>query len=169
MEGVFCPLRWFELKVGQLPLGSKYATSCHIFKSVSMHPRKTLLVRRLFAKLSVMPSVTIELPEQLRARVAPFSRWLPVILEVSLLNLKSPAHQAAGDLIDLLVSNPSEQIVRDYQFDPSVQERVNTLLEKNRQGILSNAEAVELDDYLKLEHVVRLLKLKLKSNAPASV
>lgn len=116
-----------------------------------------------------MPSVTIELPEQLRARVAPFSRWLPVILEVSLLNLKSPAHQAAGDLIDLLVSNPSEQTLSDYQFDPSVQERVSTLLEKNRQGILSNPEAVELDDYLKLEHVVRLLKLKLKSNAPASV
>lgn len=111
-----------------------------------------------------MATLTLDLSEQLQARVKSFSRWLPVILEVSLLSLKSSAHQTASDFIDFLVSNPAEQEISDYQFTSQVQERVSALLENNRLGRLSETEAAELEDYLKLEHVIRVLKLKLKSN-----
>ena len=97
--------------------------------------------------------------------MAPFSRWLPAILEVSLLGLKSSVHQVAGEFIDFLTSNPDEQAVHGYQFAPQIQERIGMLLETNRQGLLSETEATELEDYLKLEHVIRVLKLKLKSKA----
>jgi hypothetical protein len=110
-----------------------------------------------------MPSVTLDLSEQLQARVKPFSRWLSAILEVSLLNLKSPAHQAASDFIELLVSNPSEQTVRVYKLPEVAQQRVEHLLEKNRLGTLSEDETKELDDYLRLEHVTRVIKAKLKT------
>ena len=116
-----------------------------------------------------MATLTLDLSEQLQARVKPFSRWLPVILEVSLLSLKSSAHQTASDFVDFLVSNPAEQEVSNYQFAQQVQERINTLLEHNRLGSLSKADAVELDDYLKLEHVIRVLKLKLKSSTLVNV
>ncbi len=111
-----------------------------------------------------MATLTLDLSEQLQAQVKPFSRWLPGILEVSLLSLKSSAHQTASDFIDFLVSNPSEQAVSDYQFAEQIQERIGTLLENNCLRSLNEADAVELDDYLKLEHVIRVLKLKLKSN-----
>jgi hypothetical protein len=116
-----------------------------------------------FAKLGIMPSLTLDLSEQLQDRVKPFSRWLPAILEVSLLNLKSPAHQAASDFIEFLVSNPSEHSVGTYRLAEGTQGRVEQLLEKNRQGTLSEDETKELDDYFKLEHVVRVMKAKLKT------
>jgi hypothetical protein len=111
-----------------------------------------------------MPSVTLDVSEHLQTRVKPFSRWLSAILEVSLLTLKSPAHHAANELIEFLVSNPSEQGVGDYQFSEDAQQRVEYLLEKNRLGTLSQDESQELDDYLRLEHVVRVIKLKLKTS-----
>ncbi len=98
-----------------------------------------------------MPSLTLDLSEQLQDKVKPFSRWLPVILEISLLNLKSPAHQTAGDFIDFLTSNPSEQMVGTYQLSEVAQGRVEQLLGKNCLGTLSEAETKELDDYFRLE------------------
>jgi hypothetical protein len=41
------------------------------------------------------------------------------------------------------------------------QERVEVLLEGNRANMLSEAETKELDDYLRLEHVSRMLKLSI--------
>jgi hypothetical protein len=115
-----------------------------------------------------MATLTLDLSEQLQAQIESFSRWLPTILEVSLLRLKSPAHQAASDVIDFLISNPSEQAVSDYQFASQIQDRISTLLEYNHLGSLSEADAIELDDYLRLEHVIRVLKLKLKSSTLVS-
>jgi hypothetical protein len=110
-----------------------------------------------------MPSLTLNLPEQLQAKIQPFSRWLSVILEISLLNLKSPAYQAASEVIDFLMSNPSNEAVRAYKLSETMQNRVEVLLEKNRAGTLSENELVELDDYLKLEHVMGIVKAKLRA------
>lgn len=115
-----------------------------------------------------MPSLTLDLSEQLQDKVKPFSRWVPAILEVSLLNLRTPAHGAASEFIEFLTSNPSEQIVSGYKLSEVFQERVEVLLEKNRVGTLSKDETTELDDYMRLEHVIRVIKLKLKSKELAS-
>jgi hypothetical protein len=110
-----------------------------------------------------MPSVTLDLSEQLQARVKPFSRWLPELLEVSLLNFKTPTHQAVSAFIEFLTSNPSEQAIGAYKSPEVFQGRVEVLLEKNRLGTLSEDETKELDDYMKLEHVVRVIKIKAKT------
>ncbi len=115
-----------------------------------------------------MPSVTLELSEELKARVEPFSRWLSAILELSLLALKTPASGAASELIEFLISNPSPGEVQAYQLPTWSQERVGALLERNRSAGLSDAETRELDEYLKLEHAVRLIKAKLTSDELAS-
>jgi hypothetical protein len=115
-----------------------------------------------------MPSLILDLSEQLQDRVKPFSRWLPAILEVSLLNLKSPAYGAANEFIDFLTSNPSEHAVRSHKLSEAFQQRVEVLLEKNCSGTLSKDETTELDDYMKLEHVIRVIKLKLKAKELAN-
>jgi hypothetical protein len=111
-----------------------------------------------------MPSVTLELSEELRARVEPFSRWLPAILELSLLVLKTPAFSAASELIEFLVSNPSPGEMYSYHLPNWAQERIEVLLENNSGAGLSDIETRELDEYLKLEHAVRLIKAKLTSD-----
>jgi hypothetical protein len=110
-----------------------------------------------------MPSLTLDLSEQLQDKVKPFSRWVPAILEVSLLNLKSPAHGAASEFIDFLTSNPRDGSVGAYKLSEVFQERVEVLLERNRSGVLGQEEQRELDDYVRLEHVIRVIKLKLKA------
>jgi hypothetical protein len=110
-----------------------------------------------------MPSLTLDLPEQLQAKVQPFSRWLSVILEISLLNLKSPAYQAASAFIEFLTFNPAEQVVGAYRSPEVFQQRVEMLLEKNRLGTLTESETNELDEYLKLEHIIRMIKMKAKT------
>ena len=112
---------------------------------------------------------TITLPDDLAERVAPFDRWLPAILEVSLLGLKTPVHVAGADLVTFLSSNPPVEEVLAYRLSSPIQARVDALLERNRQGALSAAEETELDDYLELEHVVRMLKIELSANTPTSV
>jgi hypothetical protein len=110
-----------------------------------------------------MPSLTLDLSEQLQDKVKPFSRWVPAILEVSLLNLKSPAYGAASEFIDFLTSNPTEQAVGAYKLSEVFQERVEELLGKNREGRLTQDESTELNDYMRLEHVIRVIKAKLKA------
>ena len=116
-----------------------------------------------------MASVTLNLSEQLKARVEPFGRWLPAILEVSLLALKTPAYEAASELIEFLVSNPSPQAVHDYRLSEFARKRVEILLEENRESGLSEDAEKELDEYLKLEHIVRMVKAKLSTDELTSV
>ena len=116
-----------------------------------------------------MASLTLNVSEQLKSRVEPFSRWLPAILELSLLALKTPAHQAASELIAFLASNPSAREIHAYRLSDTDAKRVSKLLERNREGGLSQDEADELDEYLRLEHVVRMIKAKLPTSDVASV
>ena len=103
---------------------------------------------------------TVTLSDDLAERVAPYEHWLPAILEVSLLGLKTPAHVAAAELVTFLSSNPSAQEVQGYRLSAPLQARVEMLLEGNRRGTLSQEDTAELDEFMALEHVVRLLKIK---------
>ena len=107
-----------------------------------------------------IPMATFTLPNDLAERVAPYERWLPAILEASLLGLRTPAHIAAAELITFLSSNPSSQEVRAYRLSAPLQARVKALLAGNRQNTLSQEETAELDEFMALEHVVRLLKIE---------
>ena len=107
---------------------------------------------------------TITLPDELAERVAPFSSWLPTVLEVSLLKLKTPAVETASELVTFLTTNPSAQEVEVYHASERSQTRMDQLLALNQAGVISKAEAEELDELLKLEHVVISLKTQLTSD-----
>lgn len=102
----------------------------------------------------------LTLPDELAERVAPL-RYLPVILEVSLLTLKTPAAQSASELIEFLGSNPTSQAVLEYHGSEQTQKRIQQLLELNHVGLISEADARELDEHLLLEHLVVMLKAGL--------
>ena len=105
-----------------------------------------------------MATLTLTMPESLLKRVEPFSRWLPSIIEVSLLEFNTPAAVAAHEVVAFLAGNPSPEEVSRYRAPAQRQARMDKLLTLNRAGAISEAEQRELDELLKLEHVVVGLK-----------
>jgi hypothetical protein len=108
-----------------------------------------------------MAELTLTLPDDLAKRIQPL-RYLPTILEMSLLTLKTPAAQTEGELTEFLSTNPSPNAVFEYHGTLRAQERMNRLLELNQAGIMSEAELQELDELLLLDHIITALKISLK-------
>jgi hypothetical protein len=108
-----------------------------------------------------MATLTLNVSDTLAERVGPFSHWLPTILEISVLGFTTPALQVANETITFLASNPSEQVVRNFKFSPKTQQRMDELLERNRESNLTESDVSELDELLRLEHVIIMLKASL--------
>jgi hypothetical protein len=65
------------------------------------------------------------------------------------------------DLLDLLAESADAQRVLAFRLSDEKQARLDELLEKNREGTLTDKESAELDAYERFEHVVRLLKARV--------
>lgn len=65
------------------------------------------------------------------------------------------------ELLDLLVESANVDRVLAFRLSDAKQERLDALLDKNREGTLTAAETTELDAYERFEHVVRLLKTRV--------
>lgn len=65
------------------------------------------------------------------------------------------------DLLDLLTESADANRVLAFRLSGKKQARLDDLLEKNREGTLTDEESAELDAYEQFEHVVRLLKARL--------
>ncbi len=68
---------------------------------------------------------------------------------------ESPYYQ---EFIDFITSEPGLQAMADYRLSERNEARLSLLLEKNKVGTLSSEEQSELDDYLRLEHIMRMMK-----------
>lgn len=65
------------------------------------------------------------------------------------------------DLVELLAATADSQQVLGFRLPVDKQDRLDALLEKNREGTLNDEERGELETFEQLEHVVRLLKAKV--------
>lgn len=65
------------------------------------------------------------------------------------------------DLLDLLAESADAQRVLAFRLSDAKQVRLDELLERNREGTLTDDESAELDAYERFEHVVRLLKARV--------
>jgi hypothetical protein len=73
-----------------------------------------------------------------------------------------PAVTPADEVLDFLLSAPTPAAVLALRPSPTVQQRLQDLLERNRTDSLTESERVELDDFLQLEHFVRRLKIRAR-------
>ncbi|GIL11356.1 MAG: hypothetical protein DWB42_11250 [Chloroflexi bacterium] len=64
------------------------------------------------------------------------------------------------ELADFLVSRPTLEEIAAYQVSPGVQQYLDDLLEKNREGVLSADERLELEKILAVSHMMTLTKTK---------
>lgn len=65
------------------------------------------------------------------------------------------------ELLELLVRSGDRDEILAFQLSREKQNRLDELLEKNRAGTLASAEASELQEFERIEHVVRLLKARV--------
>jgi hypothetical protein len=66
------------------------------------------------------------------------------------------------EVLDFLLSQPTPQQIIDLRPSTALQERLHRLLDGNRNQTLNEAERAELEEYLKLEHFVRQLKIRAR-------
>jgi hypothetical protein len=72
------------------------------------------------------------------------------------------SHPLFADLIDFLASSPSAEEILAYSASEALQERLSSLLEGNRNERLSAEEQAELDEFLRLDHFVTMLKIRTR-------
>ncbi len=105
--------------------------------------------------------ITIDVPDDLAAALAAYQERLPEVLARGLDAValaEQPAYQAADALMQLLAQQPDPQTLLELRPAPALQERVSELLERSKLGELPRAEALELERYFTIEHLVRLAK-----------
>ncbi len=108
-----------------------------------------------------MIQMTLQVPDELAARIEPMSAWVPTIIELSLIGFETLATRTASEVIGFLSQNPSPKEVLGYHVSDEAQERLRRLLMLNEAGMLSEVEQQELDELERLEHVIVMLKARM--------
>jgi hypothetical protein len=68
--------------------------------------------------------------------------------------------KAHDEIIEFIAGGPSVRRVADFQASPEAKARVEDLIRKEKTDGLTPGEKAELDDYMTLEHIMRLAKAK---------
>jgi 16S rRNA C1402 (ribose-2'-O) methylase RsmI len=105
--------------------------------------------------------ITIEVPDRIGEQLQQLGDRLPEALDRVLQELTSTettTYQDDRQIVELLASQPSPEVVLAIRPTPALQARMSELLEQNKSGTLTRSQEVELDRYLLLEHWVRLAK-----------
>lgn len=73
-----------------------------------------------------------------------------------------PARTVSDVVTDFLGSAPSLEEIADYRLPEDLQNRAHELLDKNREGTLSEAERAEMEEFRQIDHLLTLIKVKAK-------
>ena len=72
------------------------------------------------------------------------------------------------ELVELLAQSADSDRVLAFRLSEDHQKKLDLLLERNREGTLTEDEVAELSTFEQFEHVVRMLKAKLLQRRAAS-
>lgn len=64
------------------------------------------------------------------------------------------------EVVDFLLTSPTPQQIIDFHASEATQMRVRYLLDKNRNGVLTDAEKAEMEELSRVNHFVILLKAR---------
>jgi len=121
-----------------------------------------------------MTTITIEVPDDLAAQLDP--NTLSMMLREMV--AKKTAKMQSGDedfrqpspiyreITEFLAGSPAIEQIITFKISAPAQDRLDDLLHKNREEILSPEERAELDTYLQLSEWVSILKARARSGEP---
>src|SRR5258708_37782496 len=103
-----------------------------------------------------MPTITLEVPDDLADQLAHVRDRLPEWLDLSLRQPALPAH-IYRYILDFLASNPTPEQLSKFGPTPEMTARLRTLLAREAAGELTGAEQNELDEYERTEHLIVMI------------
>jgi hypothetical protein len=109
-----------------------------------------------------MIEMTIQVPDSLATELASVADRLPEVLAYGLGQLSPVPNQVYRDVLNFLISQPSPQELAQFAPSTETQAHVSALLERNRAGLLTAVEQSELDEYVRINHLVTMLKAQSK-------
>jgi hypothetical protein len=65
-----------------------------------------------------------------------------------------------AEFIEFITSEPDLDAMANFRLSAESEARISRLLAANREGTLNEDDEGELDDYLRLEHIMRLMKYR---------
>jgi hypothetical protein len=68
-------------------------------------------------------------------------------------------HPPYEEFMDFMTSSPTLDEIINYRLSDPVETHIDQLLELNREGRLTAEQSTELDDYIRLEHIMRRAKI----------
>lgn len=107
-----------------------------------------------------MAQITIEVPERLSDRLDEVKERLSHELALWPEPSTPPFTEVYRYVLEFLASTPAPQAILKFKMTAAMQERISDLLEKNRSDHLTPAESAELDEYVRIDNLVSLLKTR---------
>jgi hypothetical protein len=74
----------------------------------------------------------------------------------------APEKTVKDVVTDFLGSAPVLEEIAAYRLPDELQERAHDLLEKNREGTLSDEEQAEMEEFRQIDHLLTLVKAKAR-------
>src|SRR5688572_14374463 len=105
--------------------------------------------------------VTVTIADDLAEKLRPYESQFGEIIELGIRELRArgeTGYNGVSDVLEKLAALPAPEDALALRPAPSLQERIDALLEKNRRDGLSADEQREWEQYRYLEHLVRLAK-----------
>jgi len=92
--------------------------------------------------------IILEVPDRLGEKLQQLGDRLPEALDRALRELipaETIPYQDELQIVELLASQPSPEVILAIRPTPALQARMSELLDRNKSGTLSRSEEVELD------------------------
>lgn len=74
----------------------------------------------------------------------------------------APPETLFAEIIEFLASTPTPEHIIAFKPSEQLEQRLNYLLSKNRQDNLTNEERQELDEFLRMNHFMNMLKIRAR-------
>lgn len=106
-------------------------------------------------------TVTLELPDDLATEALPRPEILAEYVRAGLHRdrLKSPLLRDLAAMVERLAQSPEADEIVQMKVSDAGQERLEQLLEKNREGSLTGEESSEWQQFERMEYLVRAAKM----------
>ena len=107
-----------------------------------------------------MTTITLDVPDATLPIFNSIGDQLPLVLDMGLSRLAPVSMMAYMEAVALLVQLPSPETIINFRFSDEIEAQIKTLLAKNKNDELTQAEGVELDRLTHLELQLRLVKAR---------
>ena len=73
-----------------------------------------------------------------------------------------PAESLLNEITDFLASIPTAEQILAFKPSDALNQRLHDLLDHAGEGVLTTGEQQELDEYLRVSHMLKMLKGKVR-------